>query len=94
MNRYIVNEFKAIIPSGMIIMLDEAQYSTRRSSLKILKKGRYEVVSPVEFKRGEVIGLAGEIKSKMLAGQLDRVDEKAAANAGADNPLPASALPA
>ena len=67
---------KAITLQAGVIALSEAQAKDRLHNLKrLMGKGRYEIVKPVEFKIGEVLGLEGG-RMKQYAGWLEAVEEK------------------
>ena len=40
-----------------LIKLTEDQYNRRKTRLKLISDGLYDILSPVEFKRGEIIGV-------------------------------------
>jgi hypothetical protein len=94
MKKYIVVDKRAVIAAGNVVMLNDAQAKTRMQNLISFKKGRYEVLHPIEFKRGEVIGFEKEIKDKGLLIALDPFIEKAVNDAGNADPLSASTLSA
>lgn len=61
---------------GGELILTEAQASARAHSLEQVKKGRYTIVQPVQFKVGEEIVIPGE-PDKALAQRVTRVERKA-----------------
>jgi hypothetical protein len=84
----IVNQ-AASIASG-IVVLSAAQAKHRLQNLKDLGKDRYEIVNPVQFKIGEVIGYEGDLPKNMAADFLSEKD-KAAQKAGAEKAKAAAA---
>jgi len=94
MKKYIVCEKKAVIQAGTVVMLNDVQAAVRKMNLISLKKGRYEVLRPIEFKRGEVVGFEKEIKDKGLLITLEPFIEKADNDAGNSGSVPSSALSA
>lgn len=61
---------KVITLQAGVITLTDAQAAARQHCLKrLMGKGRYEIQKPVQFKRGEVIGLEG-ISIKQYDGWL------------------------
>jgi hypothetical protein len=52
---YIVDKIMTL--NSGLITLTEAQYLRRKTQLEELGGGVYNILAPVEFKRGEVIGL-------------------------------------
>jgi hypothetical protein len=68
---------RTVIPAGMSLELDEKQASLRKRFLKLLKKkDTYEVLSDVEFKAGEIIGIIGDLKDKVLLPSLSPIETK------------------
>lgn len=65
MKKYTVIGIKAGINSG-IARLSDSQASARSHALKILGDGLYEIISPVEFKRGEEFEWDGETNKVLL----------------------------
>lgn len=47
--------------TGVILELSEKQHKVREHCLKKLGGNKYEVLKTVQFKRGEVVGLDGEL---------------------------------
>jgi|GEM_PF-2334250 len=69
-NYEIIGTFANFSPPGKLELSDE-QYDARKHALKETgKKGVYEILSKVQFKRGERIGWDGE-PSKMLLKNLE-----------------------
>ena len=58
-----------------------AQAVARAHCLQELKKGRYEIISPVQFKKGEVIVIPGE-PDKALAQKVTKVEKDAGGGNG------------
>jgi len=75
MDQYLVTAISARLAAG-VLRLTPAQSAPRLHNLKALGRGRFEIVSPVEFKRGEIIGYEGELP-KALADVLEN-EQKAA----------------
>ncbi len=69
MKRYLVKEGPFSLSSGKVELTDE-QYEPRANALRRVAEGRYEVLSKVEFKRAEVLGIEGEV-SKLFLQALD-----------------------
>lgn len=59
------------------LALSEGQAAVRAHALRHVGSSVYEVVQPVEFKQGEVIGYDGEV-NKTLAPVIESVDSLAA----------------
>ena len=68
---------------GGELILTAAQASAREHNLEPVenKKGRYTILSPVQFKAGEVIVIPGE-PDKALGQRLSKVDKAAGVNDG------------
>ncbi len=87
MNKYTIVA-KTRLAAG-VLELTETQAKTRLHNLKLLDRrtvgeivlGRYEIVSPVEFKIGEIIGYEGDIPKVMADSMVDEAAEKKAAAA-------------
>jgi hypothetical protein len=62
---------------GAILELTDEQAKVRMmgKTLRHISGKRYEVVKPIQFKRGEVIGIEGEIP-KAMAPKFNAIDEK------------------
>ncbi len=60
MQLYIVTTFWVNLSTG-IVELTEKQYSSRQHNLKKLGGNKYDILKPVQFKRGEVFGYEGEM---------------------------------
>lgn len=73
--KYKVAGTKANFTSGEI-NLSEEQYKARAHALEPMGKGKYLILSPVEFKAGEVVEVEAGIPKDML-GCLEEVDESA-----------------
>lgn len=65
-----------------ILDLTEAQATPRKDALISLGEGLYEIIKPVEFKAGEIIGYDGDINrdltEKLLPAEEAPVAEKPA----------------
>ncbi len=60
--RYTVTGVKVKFGPGFVLELDKAQASSRSHLLEKIKSGHYRVLTQVEFKRGEELGIvSGEI---------------------------------
>lgn len=67
MQQYHVTGRSADFFPGTVLALSDEQFKTRTHALKRLKqKGVYEVTAPVQFKKGEEIGIPGEISKALL----------------------------
>jgi hypothetical protein len=80
MTKYEVTAVSARL-SGGVLGLTKEQAAPRLHNLKALPGGKYEIVRPVEFKRGEVIGYDGDLP-KVLASALADVDAKSGKGKG------------
>lgn len=58
---YFVVALFAAFNAGMLLLLKKDQYEARKHALKPLGDDVYEVLGRVEFKKGEIIGLCGEL---------------------------------
>jgi len=76
--------------AGATLGLTEAQADARRYGLKALGKGLHQVVTPVQFKRGEEIGV--QELPKALAGSVQEVTKGMTAAAQSIANVQASAL--
>lgn len=65
MKKYTVIGIKTGVNSG-IVRLSDSQASARSHALKVLKDGLYEIILPVEFKKGEEFEWDGEINKTLL----------------------------
>ncbi|MGE0289677.1 MAG: hypothetical protein AB7I42_25695 [Bradyrhizobium sp.] len=79
MQKYKVTARVAVIPSGVIAISAE-QSGPRRHNLKAQGGDRWEILRPVEFKAGEVIGYEGELP-KAMADNLELVEAQKRAKA-------------
>lgn len=61
---------------GTELKLSESQADARTSSLKKKKKDIYEVIHPVQFKRGERIGVISDNISKAMLENLKNISDK------------------
>ena len=66
---------------GGELILTDAQASARAHSLEQVKKGRYTIVQPVQFKVGEEIVIPGE-PDKALAQRVSKVERAAGGSDG------------
>ena len=90
---YQVTGLKAEFEIGRKLQLNEALAAPRMHNLRMLDKtrGNYEVVRPIEFKRGEVIGIETVSKAELSLGTLKSLEdidkeEKEAVKAAAGRP--------
>lgn len=60
------------VPGG-VVQLADSQVKTRADCLTDLGRNRYEVMKPVEFKKGDVLGLA-ESTHKYASNALELID--------------------
>lgn len=65
MNQYEVTATAVTINAGMI-KLSQSQANRRKHLLKRVTDDVYEVISSVQFKRGEVIGYDGAVNKALL----------------------------
>lgn len=65
MNQYEVTATAVTINAGML-QLSLSQANRRRHLLKHVKDDMYEVISPVQFKKGEKIGYDGAVNKALL----------------------------
>lgn len=61
MKQYLITDTFVNFGIGAILELTEKQYESRKHLLKKLSSNKYEVLQTVQFKRGEVVGLEGEL---------------------------------
>lgn len=80
MARYQVTGFKAQFPAGFVLSLTAEQAKPRSHNLKDLKQGRFEVINPVEFKKGEVVAVIKGQVAKGSLGLLTEIEDKKAAD--------------
>lgn len=66
MNKYIITGRSVRITSGMLELTAE-QAKARAHHLEALQDGRFQIVTTVEFKRGEVIGFEGDLPKALAA---------------------------
>lgn len=88
MNKYTITGRSILLTSGLLELTDE-QSRTRLPKLRALSKTRFEIVQPVEFKRGETIGYEGDLP-KSLA---DRMADKSS-KGGKKKSRPSASSPA
>lgn len=65
---------------GIELQLSEAQAESRMSSLQVRRKGIYGVASPVQFKRGERLGIYEAFLTKSLLENLKEIPDKKSEN--------------
>jgi hypothetical protein len=75
MQRYTVTGHSVNIHSGILDLTHE-QAASRLHSLTDLGDGLYEVLYPVQFKRGEEIGYDGEVNKNLLQ-SIESIDDPA-----------------
>lgn len=61
---------------GMEIKLSPAQAEVRSASLQKKKDDIYQIVSPIQFKQGEIISVASEGLNKSLLERLKEIPDK------------------
>lgn len=66
MKNYEVIATVAGFNSGQVLRLTAKQAAPRLHNLRQLNGDHYEVVNRVEFKRGEVVGVAGDVSKALL----------------------------
>ena len=67
-------KFNVIAPARLstgVLVLTKDQSSPRMHNLKAVGKDRFEIVKPVEFKAGEVIGYEGELPKSLATVMVD-----------------------
>jgi len=62
------------IPVGSILSLNDIQIMGRDRNLIVKPKGKCEVIGPIQFKRGELIGI--EKPDKIMLKVLEMIVEK------------------
>lgn len=72
MDKYTITARSVRFASGLLELTDE-QARTRLPKLRALDKMRFEIIQPVEFKRGETIGYEGDLPKSFA----DRMEDKA-----------------
>lgn len=75
MEKYVVTDKFINFGISEILELTEKQYESRKHLLKKLQGNQYEVLQTVQFKHGEVIGLAKE-PDKALKTRLNPCEVK------------------
>jgi len=73
MKRYVVTGASANFASG-VLKLTKEQAKAREHALEDLGDGYFEVMTPVGFKRGEIVGFDGEV-NKALLQLVDEIGE-------------------
>ncbi|SFI31374.1 hypothetical protein [Nitrosomonas sp. Nm34] len=73
MNKLVITGMVAHINAGTTIGLHPAQAKARAHSLKPIADGVYEVITRIQFKRGEIIELGIDLP-RNLADQMESVD--------------------
>lgn len=77
--QYEVTGVKVSFAPGFLLQLTEQQAQKRLQNLQKLKDGLYRVVTAVEFKRGEVIGVPdGNVPKALTAAVAEVGDQKKA----------------
>ena len=76
MQNYEVTGSLVTFSIGTELKLSESQADARTSSLKKKKKDIYEVIHPVQFKRGETIGVISDNISKAMLENLKNISDK------------------
>jgi hypothetical protein len=75
------------VGAGTVLQLSEEQLKDRGHQVEALGEGRYRAKGLMQFKRGEVLGIEGEL-AKI---QQDLVEEEAEPNQQAGQPVQTSA---
>ena len=70
MNQYEIIKGPITLPIGVIVHLSEAQVIPRKHALKNKENGFYEVISPVQFKNGELLGFDATPDKTLLSAFL------------------------
>ncbi len=93
MKQYEVTGVKAGFSPGMVLNLTDEQYQPRAHLLKKTGKDKYEVISRVEFKNGERIGVVKGEVAKVDLLDLDKPQEdKPLANMSKDELVEAAKM--
>ena len=75
MVKYIVTGSKVVFGTGLVLGLSDEQAKIR--SLQLKKSGKnYQVLTNVEFKKGEVIDIVTKNLTKATLGQLELAEQK------------------
>jgi pyruvate/2-oxoglutarate dehydrogenase complex dihydrolipoamide acyltransferase (E2) component len=88
MKKYSISKGVTLNP-GTVLGLTDKQAASRAHALREVKKGVFEVLSPVQFKIGEVIGYEGDLP-RVIATALEDSDAKSE-DAGKQEKAPAAA---
>ncbi len=75
--RYAVTGVKVKFGPGFVLELDKDQSGSRSHLLEKLKSGHYRVLTQVEFKRGEELGIVSGDVPKAWSGFLAPADSRA-----------------
>lgn len=62
-------------PAGVRIRLGDAQAASRSTRLRSVGKGMYDVLDPVQFKAGELVGIDVKLLPKSLRDGLEVLKE-------------------
>lgn len=67
---------QAITLKSGVIELSAAQFARRKhmQALKLISKGKYEIIKPVSFKAGEVIGFEGDLPKALASVMVDEAE--------------------
>lgn len=74
MSQYEVTQGPLTLAPGIVVRLNEQQAALRQHALKKRKDGAYEVLQPVQFKNGEVLGF-DEIPNKAILSAFFSIDK-------------------
>lgn len=85
MSVYKVTERVINIHAGVLV-LDAAQADARMYGLTALGNNRYDVSRPVQFKRGEVFELEGELPKAIVQGVVEEGFSKVCEEPGKKDP--------
>ena len=92
MVKYIVTGSKVVFGTGLVLGLSDEQAKIR--SLQLKKSGKnYQVLTNVEFKKGEVIDIVTKNLTKATLGQLELAEPSAPTKPAATKSSPKKAEP-
>jgi len=74
MKQFQVEAVSVTINAG-VLELSLSQAQRRKHLLKLIKDNQYEVLSPVQFKRGEKFGYGGDV-NKLLMTEITPIEDK------------------
>lgn len=87
----VVTAVSVNLHNGILRNLTESQYRDRAHHLKKIDDGSYEIVRPVQFKRGERVDFDGEVNPTLLA-EVQASEAEGESQSGELAPITKSAL--